>query len=90
MRTGKLFHDLVEGFFGAAAADVGRCTRTQAFGELAAELDLAFSLGLSEGLRVGVRDDKLDAFKLGRDHVVDGVSAGTSDTEHGDSRTQFS
>ena len=58
VRTGKLFHDLVEGFFGAAAADVGLRTRTQAFGELAAELDLAFSLGLSEGLRVGVGDDE--------------------------------
>ena len=50
----------------------------------------AFSLGLSQGLRVGVRDDELDAFELGRDHVVDGVAAGAADAEHGDSGTQFS
>ena len=51
------------------------------------ELDALLGAGGLQRLRVGVGDDELGAREPGRDHVVDGVSAGAAHADDGDARS---
>ena len=44
---------------------------------------------MGERLTVSIGDQEIDAIKVGIDHVVDSVAAGTADTDYGDTRPQF-
>ena len=67
-------------------ADFGSCTRAQSLGDGDAELHAPVGERLAERLGIGVGDDEFHAFQRGADHVVDGVSARTADTDDGDTR----
>ena len=58
-----------------SSADLGLCARAQALGQLFADLDLVFRLGLRERLAVGVDGDKFHAAQAVLHHAVDGVIA---------------
>ena len=55
-------------------------------GHLGAHLDDALGLRHGERLCVGIGDDELDALQPGRDHVVDGIAAGSADPKHDNAR----
>ena len=84
MRVREVVDDLVDALFGGCPADFRLRAGAKAFGHMRAELDQPFGLGHGERLRVGIRHDEFDAAKTRRDHVVDGISAATADTEYGD------
>src|ERR1700741_3626141 len=75
--------DRVDRLFGCGASHLGLRTRAEALGHTRAHLDNALGLGRGERLRIGVGDDEFDALQACRDHVVDGIAAGTADAEHG-------
>ena len=64
------FDDLVGIFEGGLAADFGIGARTQAVGELDAELNFYCGVRHAQCLQVGVSYDKFDAFHAGIDHPV--------------------
>ena len=51
---------------------------------MGAKLDQPFCLGHGQRLGVGVCHDEFNPPQARRDHVVYGISAATTDTEHGD------
>jgi len=79
-----MVEDIVECLFGGGATDFGPRASAEALGDRDAELDRPIGMGLTEGLRIGVRHDEVDAFQVGLDHVVDGVTAGAADADYGD------
>ncbi len=89
VRAAQMVVDLVEALFGGGAADFRMRARAEAFGHRDAQLDDALRLAERERLRVGVGADEVHAVQTRRDHVVDGVAAGTADTENGDAGLQF-
>jgi hypothetical protein len=52
-------------------------------------LDPALGARAHQSLRVGVRHHEFDAAESSGDHVVDGIAASASDTEHGDAWLQL-
>jgi hypothetical protein len=85
--VGALEHlfDLVAVVLGRLAADLRVGARTQAAGELAADVELHVGVAQQQRLGVGVDRHELDAFEAGVDHPVDGVAApaaNTSDLDH--------
>ena len=76
----------LDGFFGGGLTDFRPGAGAEAFGQADAELDLVVAQGMFQRLRVGVGGDELDTFKLGADHVVDGIAAGAANADHGDAR----
>jgi len=86
MRAGEMIADLVDHLFRSSAADLGLRASAEAFSHLRAHLNDALGLGHGERLGVGIGDDEVDALQPGRDHVVDGIAAGTADAEYGNSR----
>jgi hypothetical protein len=82
--------DVGHGLFGGGRADLGLRPGAEPFGHVGAHLDAALRTRARERLGVGVGDDELDAPETRRNHVVDGVAAGSADTEYGDARLEFS
>ena len=70
----------------AAARPSSARAGAEALGHTSAHLDDALGLGLGERLCVGSGDDEIDALKACRDHVVNSVTAGAADPEHGNAR----
>ena len=89
MRAGQMIDDVLDAFFGCGSANACAGTRAQTFGDLFTQLDSAVRHVLRQRLCVGIRDDKIHAFQLLFDHVVDGVTARPAHTEHGDARFQL-
>ena len=89
VRAGQMVADLVDHLLGGSAPDVGLRTRAETFGDLHAHLDDALGLRRGQRLGIGVGDDEVDPLKPGRDHVVDGVSAGSADAEYGQPRLEL-
>ena len=52
-------------------------------GDGAAKLDVTFRLGLRDRLCICIGDDKIDAFQILADHVVDRIAAGATDANNG-------
>ena len=50
----KLLGEIVDRLLGGGAADFGAAARAQALGDLRAQLDLLFRVGLFQRLRIGV------------------------------------
>ncbi len=67
--------DLVAGLQGRLPADVRIGPGAQPLGDLRADLDLHGRAGGPQRLRVGVRDNKIDAPQRIGDHGVDGIAA---------------
>ncbi len=85
----EMIADLIDHFLGRRAADIRLRAGAETLGDLNPHLDDALGLGQRERLGVGVGDDEIDALQPGGDHVVDGVAAGATDTEHCDARLEF-
>ncbi|MCY1380513.1 hypothetical protein D9M69_683420 [compost metagenome] len=66
---------------GGLAAHVGVRARTEAAGELAADVELDVGVAHQQRLRVGVDGDELDTLEADLDHPVDGVDAATTDAD---------
>ena len=81
--------DVGHGLFGGGGANLGLRSGAEAFGDVGPHLDAALGGRARQGLRVGVGDHELDALETAFDHVVDGVAAGSADTEYGDARLEF-
>ena len=43
---------------------------------------------MSESLRVGIGNDKVNAFQILRNHIIDGIAAAAADTDDGNPRFQ--
>jgi hypothetical protein len=81
--------DLVDRLLGCGTADLRLRAGAEPLGDRHAHLDDALGLGHRERLGVGIGDDEVDALEPARDHVVDGVAAGTAGPEHGDPRLEL-
>ncbi len=86
MRAGEVIADFVDHLFRGGAADFGLGAGAETFGDLRTHLNDALGLRQRQRLRVGVGDDEVDALEAGRDHVVDGIAAGTANAEYGNPR----
>ena len=73
--------DFVTPFFGGLATDFGIRARTEAAGDLGAELDRMAGLGMAQRLGIGIGGDEFHAFQTCRAHVVDGVAAAATDAD---------
>src|SRR5690606_2115631 len=75
VRTLQGFHDALAVFLGSLAANlgVGACTKT--LGNLGAQLQNGACRYALERLRISVGTDKLNAFQIAANHVVNGVTA---------------
>ena len=62
---------------------------TQSLGQGSAHLDAPLGGTLCQGLCVGIGDDELHPFEAAFDHIVDRVSAGAADAEHGNMRLEL-
>ena len=72
-----------------ALADLRLCSSAQTLRQFGAKLDFVLRLRQQKRLRVGVGDNKADAFETRIDHVVDGIAASAADTQNGDPRLEF-
>ncbi len=79
--TRHMIENLINGFFRRCPADIGTGATAQTLGNGRAQLDAAVRRALRQGLGVRVGDNELDPFQAGRDHVVDGIAAGTADAD---------
>ncbi len=77
-------------FQGRVTADIRIGPGTQALGQLVAELNLEFGLGMLQGLHVRVGGDEGHALHSGLDHVVHRVAAPTATPDHLDQSVVFS
>ena len=73
--------DDVLGFLGGFLADLGLGACAHAAGQLFADLDFIFTLGLVEILLIGVDRDELHAADAAADHAVDDVVACAADAD---------
>ena len=89
VRARQMIADFVNDFLRRCRADVRLRTSTETLRNLRAHLNDALGLRHCQCLGVGIGDDKVDTLQSGRDHVVDGIAARATDTEHGDPRFQF-
>ena len=85
MRTVEVLDELVNGFFRRSPADIGTRSGAQPLGDGGSELNLARGFRLGKGLGIGVGGDKLHALEARADHVVNGVAAGATDADDGNS-----
>jgi hypothetical protein len=70
-------------------ADIRLRAGAETLGHLGSHLDQALRLGHGQRLRVRIRYHEIHALQTSRDHVVDGVAAGTADAEHGNPGPQL-
>jgi len=82
--TRHCFYQLFAVLDRGVAADLGACTRTEAFGELLTEGDLRSRLRPDQRFLVGVGADELDALHPAVDHVVDRIAATATHADHFD------
>ena len=85
----KRFHQVIHRFFSRGAPDVGPGASAKAMGDARAKLDGFICQRLRQRLGIRIGDNKLDAFKLRRNHVVDGVAAGAADADNGNAGFQM-
>ena len=90
MRTSDLRADIVDRLFGGCFANLRVGARAQSFREVHPELQAMIRGRCGKRLRVGVGDDKVDPAKTPRDHIVDGVTASSADTDNSDLWLQVS
>jgi len=76
------FNDLVRVLQCAAAADFRVRARAQAVGQLGAKLDLYRRARHLQGLKVGVGNNKLDAFHPCTDHAVHSIAAASAHADY--------
>jgi hypothetical protein len=76
-------------FFRRTAADFRPGAAAQALGQGGAQLDASLGERHVQRLGVGIRRNELHAFKLSRNHVVDGIAAGATDAEDDDAGFQL-
>ncbi len=88
VRARDLGADLLDGLFGRRLADLRPRACSESFGQRDAELQLVLSAGRRESLGVRVGDDEVDTHETRRDHVVDRVAAGATDTNDRELRLQ--
>ena len=85
----QVIDDDVERFLGRGAANIRPRSRAQTVGDVDAELNTPFRRAKRQRLGIGVGDHELDTFEIGRDHVVDRVTAGATDADHDDAWLQL-
>ena len=73
--------DLLFALDGRLTPDFGVGAGPQTFGEFFTQLDLDRGIGGLEGLCIGIGGDEFNTLELAGNHVVDGVSAGSPDTD---------
>ena len=73
--------DLLGVVLGGLLADLGVGARTEAAGELAADVELDVGVAHQQRLRVGVDGDELDALEPDLDHPVDGIDTASTDAD---------
>ncbi len=74
--------DVVTGFVGGLAADLGVRAGAQAARQVGADVDLDVRVGDGQRLGIGVDGDELDAADALLDHAVDGVGSATANTDN--------
>ena len=73
--------DRADAFLRRITAHVGIGPGPKPFGQLFTDLELDFSLGAKQGLRIRVGADEGDSLQARHDHVLHGVAAATADTD---------
>ena len=84
----KFFFYFFLGFFGGQLTDFRTGSGAETLCGFKAELDFAAGRGMSESLRVGIGNDKVNAFQILRNHIIDGIAAAAADTDDGNPRFQ--
>src|SRR5690606_21664964 len=84
MRMSQLVEDFVNALFGSSTANLGLGSGTQTFGNIGTELNHLLGLRHGQCLSVGVRANELHAAQTRIDHVVDGVTTASANTEYRD------
>ena len=79
VRAGQHFADLVPVFQGGVSSDLGIGPRSQALGQLGAQLQLDRGHADRQGLGIRVCADEFHSLQIGMDHGVDGVAAAPAD-----------
>ncbi len=85
-----MLENFIERLLSRRPPDIRNGPSAEALRRFHAKLNFLFSLSQTHGLRVRIRHNKFDAFKLAFDHVVHRISAGAADVDDGDARFQFS
>lgn len=73
--------DRADAFLRRIAAHVGIGPGSKPFGQLLADLELDFSLGAKQSLRIRIGADEGDTLQARHDHVLHGIAAATADTD---------
>ena len=73
--------DRTDTFLRRIAAHVGIGPGSKPFGQLLADLELDFSLGAKQSLRIRIGADEGDTLQARHDHVLHGIAAATADTD---------
>ena len=81
--------DFVDHLFGCRAPDIGAGARAKTTRNRLSQLNFTFRQRMLERLRIGIARNKLAAHQIGADHVVDGVTTGTANTDHSDAGLQI-
>jgi hypothetical protein len=89
MSAFKELIDLFDGFFGRSRADIRPGTCAKAFGRFWSELNAVIRFGPRQCLSIRVGHNKFNALQIAFNHVVDGVTTGTTNTENDDPGLKF-
>src|SRR5690606_36337688 len=84
VRAGEMIIDHIPALFDGSATNLGVRTSAKTFGHTNTELNDPLRLGQGQSLSVRIGNDEIHAIKAGLDHVVNGVTATTANTENGD------
>ena len=89
IRTLKDILNFLNTFFRRLATQFRIHAGTEAAGQVFADVDFLFSQRVVEVLSVGVNGHEFHAFNIGTNHVINGVSAGATNSNHFDTGKRF-
>jgi len=81
------FPDLLQVFLGRLGAGFRVATRPQTLGEIHSQLNLHWRQTSFQSLEIGIGRDELDAVEPRADHVIDGITAPATNSQHLDFRS---
>lgn len=85
----QILHHIIKAFLGGGFTDFRLGPGTQTFGHSISELYFMLGQITRKSLRVCVAHDEINAVEVGRNHVVDGVTTGPTDTDNSNFGGQF-
>ena len=81
--------DLLDSFFSRGTTNFGTRTCTKPLGDIGPKLDAIFGRRRIQRLRIGIRNDEIDAFDFGTNHIGNCVSASATNADDSNFRLQF-